>query len=160
MQHTRDLAAFAVKTGTVTDCVICQDIHGKGQGSEADGGSGGLSKLCLWHSGVCTAHRNGSCCTVAANVQPTSSLELSSLCLQPLPVFMWLGLQDDAQLSDVANAYRKLSRVHHPDRGGDLVSWEITRQCHRLLKDEERLMAYTLGRNHQEVSFFTLPYLT
>ena len=24
IQHTRDLAAFAMRTGTVTDCVICQ----------------------------------------------------------------------------------------------------------------------------------------
>ena len=50
----------------------------------------------------------------------------------------------------MSNAYRKLSRVHHPDRGGDLTSWEITRQCHRLLRDEERLMAYVMGRNHSE----------
>ena len=72
------------------------------------------------------------------------------MALQPMPFLLWLELNDQALLSDVNNAYRKLSRVHHPDKGGSLAMWDVTRLCKALLNDEDSLSAYVLGRNHHE----------
>ena len=115
--------------------------------------------MCLWHSGVAGALKSNQCCGGRARRQaaPVVEMELSEVLLQPLPIFAWLGLEDDASLADVANAYRKLTRVHHPDRGGDPLMWEVTRSCFSLLNSnagpseaEERLSAYVIGRNHDE----------
>ena len=78
---------------------------------------------------------------------PTAASEpnlipLHGICLQPLPAFRWLGLEEDATPSDVNNAFRKLSRSHHPDRGGDVDKWKLTMDMHALLrekKDDDRL---------------------
>ena len=173
--ETLEQVGFACSTGKCSDCALCQDvcispatakalaatargssyIHAKEGG---EGGALGLQALCLWRFGVCgAAAAAGSRCPPCwthhgGDGEPkTLTVALHNLCLQPLPAFMWLGLEEDADAPAVANAFRRLSRVHHPDRGGgDLNSWELTKQCHSLLRDQCQLEAYLLGRNHAE----------
>ena len=159
-------AIEALRTGACVDCVLCQDASGAGRWrAEKDlvdthdgnaGPGGNLSSLCGWCAGVCHAERR-NCWKQPLNTtghgwpsQETTKLGLASLCLQPMPFLLWLGLNDVSTLSDVSAAYRRLSKVHHPDRGGDLVKWEITRTCKQSLSSEAQLIQYVHGRNHRE----------
>ena len=81
-------------------------------------------------------------------------LPLHAVCLQPLPAFKWLGLEEDASPADVSNAFRKLSRTHHPDRpGGDRIKFQITTAMHKLIQDGEKLGGAPTGRNHEEFRY-------
>ena len=68
--------------------------------------------------------------------------------LQPLPAFIWLDLDEDASADEAKAAFRKLSRKHHPDRGGSEAAWQLSGECMRLLRDDERIATYREGRNH------------
>lgn len=45
-----------------------------------------------------------------------------------------LGVDATASEADIASAYRRLARAHHPDRGGDDGSMQLLNEAHRLAK--------------------------
>lgn len=87
---------------------------------------------------------------VDPKVAPTERVLLHEMALHPLPAFLWLGLYENATSDEVGRAYRQLSRTHHPDRGGSVLKWQITKKSLELLKGDERRSAYVRSRNHVE----------
>jgi len=87
---------------------------------------------------------------VDPKVAPIERVLLHEMALHPLPAFLWLGLYENATSDEVGRAYRQLSRTHHPDRGGSVLKWQITKQSLELLKGDERRIAYVRSRNHVE----------
>jgi len=53
-----------------------------------------------------------------------------------------LGLSPDATTDEIRLAYRRLSMVHHPDRGGNPVVFQQLQQVYETLADPERRAAY------------------
>jgi DnaJ family protein A protein 2 len=53
-----------------------------------------------------------------------------------------LGVDKDASAKDIKKAYRKLSLVHHPDRGGDEHKFKEINAAYEILSDEEKRKAY------------------
>ena len=148
MAATLEHAAQASETGLYSDCVLCQDALCQDALANVPHDSatiGTFNALCNWHHGVCGAG-GGKSCWVANGA--TRVVRLHAVAFQPLPIFMWFGLEDDACLADVKTAFRRLSRVHHPDKGGSIVEWELTRLCHQLVPDERTLTGYVEKRNH------------
>ena len=87
---------------------------------------------------------------VDPKVAPIERVLLHEMALHPLPAFLWLGLYENATADEVGRAYRQLSRTHHPDRGGSVLKWQITKQSLELLKGDERRLEYVRSRNHVE----------
>ena len=79
---------------------------------------------------------------VDPKVAPIERVLLHEMALHPLPAFLWLGLYENATSDEVGRAYRQLSRTHHPDRGGSVLKWQITKKSLELLKGDERRSAY------------------
>jgi curved DNA-binding protein CbpA len=50
--------------------------------------------------------------------------------------YIILQIPHDASLKVIKKAYKKLARTHHPDRGGDEVTFEIINHAFSLLTDE------------------------
>ena len=138
---TRELSAcFSSIVSTFSSggwhtCELCQDVASPGSAAAATkaAAGGGLSHLCRWLPGVCNSPVHG--CWSLRGLAPRR-LALHELCLQPLPAFQWLGLEEDASSHDVTQAYRQLSRLHHPDRGGSTAAFGLTNDCHKLLRDQ------------------------
>lgn len=53
-----------------------------------------------------------------------------------------LGVSKDANSKDIKKAYRKLSLIHHPDRGGDEHKFKEINAAYEILSDEEKRKAY------------------
>lgn len=59
-----------------------------------------------------------------------------------------LGVSVDATAPDIANAYRKLRGIHHPDHGGDAEQFNRVREAFDVLSDPMRRKEY--DRNEGE----------
>jgi curved DNA-binding protein CbpA len=56
-----------------------------------------------------------------------------------------LGIEKDASQEEIKKQYRKLSKEHHPDKGGDgQIFGEIT-EAYQVLSDPEKRAAYDRG---------------
>ncbi|KZT59085.1 TPR-like protein [Calocera cornea HHB12733] len=60
-----------------------------------------------------------------------------------------LGIKKDADERDIKMAYRKLSLVHHPDKGGDEEQFKTIQEAHSVLSDPERRRRYDLGEDEE-----------
>ncbi|MDR2257260.1 MAG: J domain-containing protein [Arthrobacter sp.] len=58
-----------------------------------------------------------------------------------------LGLEPGADAAQIRRAFRKLSREHHPDVGGDRRSYERITVAYAVLADERRREAYDAARS-------------
>ena len=47
-----------------------------------------------------------------------------------------LGLKKDCNKKQIKNAYRKLSKIHHPDTGGDQQKFIEVQRAYDILSDE------------------------
>mmetsp|Transcript_3106 Transcript_3106/g.4375 ORF Transcript_3106/g.4375 Transcript_3106/m.4375 type:complete len:432 (+) Transcript_3106:131-1426(+) len=47
-----------------------------------------------------------------------------------------LGVTEDSTLTNIKSAYRELSRIHHPDKGGDEKAFHRISMAYRTLSDE------------------------
>lgn len=140
LDSTFEIAAEAVANGESHTCDLCYDLSPDWRSTalRRDEVDGAMSGLCRWSHRVCMAHEGRERddqppCRLGAlgELQETTrQVRLHEMCLQPLPAFMWLGLPEDATSSDATRAFRKLSRVHHPDRGGDVCAFRLTSLCH------------------------------
>mmetsp|Transcript_30623 Transcript_30623/g.62520 ORF Transcript_30623/g.62520 Transcript_30623/m.62520 type:complete len:417 (-) Transcript_30623:177-1427(-) len=53
-----------------------------------------------------------------------------------------LEITKDAEQKDIKKAYRKLSRTHHPDKGGDEHKFKEINAAYEILSDPEKRAAY------------------
>lgn len=53
-----------------------------------------------------------------------------------------LGLTPEATAAEIKAAYRKLAMKHHPDRGGDPVTFKRIQNAYDVLSDPERRLQY------------------
>lgn len=61
-----------------------------------------------------------------------------------------LGVERDASTDDIRKAYRKLSRTHHPDRGGSSERFARINHAHEILTDPEKRRQYDLSGSTEE----------
>jgi DnaJ-class molecular chaperone len=65
-----------------------------------------------------------------------------------------LGISKNSSLSDIKNAYKRLARTHHPDRGGDKEEFQKIQEAYETLSDQDKRNQYdnpiqnTFGFNH------------
>jgi DnaJ homolog subfamily A member 2 len=53
-----------------------------------------------------------------------------------------LGLKNDCSQDDIKNAFRKLAREHHPDKGGDKEEFQKIQEAYETLSDPEKRQQY------------------
>jgi DnaJ family protein A protein 2 len=53
-----------------------------------------------------------------------------------------LGVSRDASLDDIKNAYKKLARVNHPDKGGDKDRFQKIQEAYEILSDKNKRDQY------------------
>jgi DnaJ-class molecular chaperone len=53
-----------------------------------------------------------------------------------------LGVDKDSSSDDIKNAYRKLAREHHPDKGGDKERFQEIQTAYETLSDPQRRQEY------------------
>jgi len=53
-----------------------------------------------------------------------------------------LEIEKGADAKEIKKAYRKLSRTHHPDKGGDEHKFKEINAAYEILSDEDKRKAY------------------
>ena len=59
-----------------------------------------------------------------------------------------LGLDKNAKSSEIKSAYRKLSMIHHPDKGGDSEKFKKINEAYQVLGDSEKKKMYDMQQNN------------
>lgn len=62
-----------------------------------------------------------------------------------------LNLDTSAKKAEIKKAYRKLSKEHHPDQGGDSETFKKIKEAYEILIDEEKVKAIKEGKNPDNV---------
>jgi len=57
-------------------------------------------------------------------------------------IYRVLGVSRAATLREIIVAYRKLARVSHPDKGGDLRTFDMIKEAYRILSDPDKRCEY------------------
>lgn len=53
-----------------------------------------------------------------------------------------LGVSKTSTQDDIKQAYRKLAKIHHPDKGGDVETFKKIQTAHETLSDEQKKSEY------------------
>ena len=53
-----------------------------------------------------------------------------------------LGVDKTATMSEIKSAYKKLCKIHHPDKGGDEEKFKEISQAYEILSDEDKKSQY------------------
>jgi DnaJ-class molecular chaperone len=53
-----------------------------------------------------------------------------------------LGVSKDASVDDIKNAFKKLARINHPDKGGDTEKFQKIQEAYETLSDPNKRAAY------------------
>lgn len=53
-----------------------------------------------------------------------------------------LGVSRDASIDDIKNAFKKLARVNHPDKGGDKDKFQKIQEAYETLSDPDKRKSY------------------
>ena len=69
-----------------------------------------------------------------------------------------LGVQKNAETNEIRKAFLKLSKVHHPDKGGDPEKFKEIQEAHEVLTDDQKRQVYDMtgsvnGDMHQQNPF-------
>ena len=64
-----------------------------------------------------------------------------------------LGVTKDSTTDEIKKAYRKLSKEHHPDRGGDESKFKEVAEAYGTLGDENKRQQYNNKLNNPFSSF-------
>lgn len=62
-----------------------------------------------------------------------------------------LEIPQDADLRQIVKAYRKLARVHHPDKGGEQYMFDLIKEAYTVLSDPDKKSKYDRNGLHAEV---------
>ena len=55
-----------------------------------------------------------------------------------------LGVQKNADTNEIRKAFLKLSKIHHPDKGGDPEKFKEIQEAHEVLTDEQKRQVYNM----------------
>ena len=61
-----------------------------------------------------------------------------------------LGVNRKADVKEIRTAYKELSKIHHPDKGGDEEMFKKIGKAHEVLSDPERRNMYDITGSDQE----------
>jgi DnaJ-class molecular chaperone len=59
-------------------------------------------------------------------------------------LYKTLGLERNASLADIKDAYKRAARQHHPDKGGDAETFKKVQRAYEVLSDESRRSIYNM----------------
>ena len=59
-----------------------------------------------------------------------------------------LGIDENANETDIKKAYRKLSMKYHPDKGGDPEKFKLINEAYQTLGDSEKRKIYKMKKNN------------
>lgn len=59
-----------------------------------------------------------------------------------MTLYELLGLAKDASTAQIRSAYRRLTKIHHPDKGGDPEKFAELQEAHDVLTDAQRRKVY------------------
>lgn len=59
-----------------------------------------------------------------------------------------LGVNKDSTMEEIKKAYRRLSKEHHPDRGGDVEMFKKISEAYTTLGDETKKNSYDNRQNN------------
>lgn len=59
-----------------------------------------------------------------------------------------LGVNENSSQDEIKNAYRNLSKIHHPDKGGDENKFKELSEAYQILGDEQKRKQYDNQRNN------------
>lgn len=58
-----------------------------------------------------------------------------------------LGVSEDAPIGEIKKAYRKLAKIHHPDKGGDAEEFQKYEEAYSILSDDIKRAKYDAGED-------------
>jgi len=64
-----------------------------------------------------------------------------------------LGINEDAGPEEIKQAYRRLAKQHHPDKGGDTQKFQELQAAYDVIGDEQKRAQYDAERRHQPGGF-------
>jgi DnaJ family protein A protein 2 len=59
-----------------------------------------------------------------------------------MSLYQHLGVDRSADAAEIKKAYRKMSLIHHPDKGGDINKFKEIQHAYEILSDEQRRSIY------------------
>jgi len=62
--------------------------------------------------------------------------------------YQTLGVSENATQDEIKKVYRKLSKIHHPDKGGDENEFKKISEAYDILGDEDKRRQYDNQRNN------------
>lgn len=62
-----------------------------------------------------------------------------------------LGLNKDADAKQIKKSFRDLSKIHHPDKGGNEEEFKRIVKAYEILSDPKRRKAYDEGRDYESI---------
>lgn len=78
----------------------------------------------------------------AAGKQPGMGMQGETADVDTTKLYETLGVSKDASAKDIRKAYFRLSKIHHPDKGGDDHKFKEINAAYEILSDEEKRRAY------------------
>lgn len=62
-------------------------------------------------------------------------------------LYQILGIKQNANKKTIKKAYRELSKIHHPDKGGDIEKFNMITKAYKVLIDDKKKKRYDNGEN-------------
>jgi curved DNA-binding protein CbpA len=68
-----------------------------------------------------------------------------------MALYALLGVEKSASAKEIKKVYRELSKIHHPDKGGDEEKFKEIAEAYKILSDEKTRAKYDSGTSLEEL---------